>query len=101
MAARPEMPQVLSAFSITSFSRTAEILITENISKWYKIAPSQSDLNAMLGYVPVSEKNSAFFFAPNYVNLTDHRTDTLSSVISAARVFARDLGDQGLNSNWR
>lgn len=92
-----QMPQVLATSSIASFSREAEMLITENAPKWYEITPNQSNLNAILGYMPVPDDNFACSFAPIYVNLTDHRADTLNRIVDAVQAFVREPVNQGSN----
>lgn len=82
-----QMPQVLSTSSLASFSRSGEMLITQDIPKWYEITPNQGDLNSMLAYSPGKYKNFGCSFVPVYVNLVDHRAQTLNQVVGLIQNF--------------
>lgn len=89
-----QMPQVLATSSLASFSRLGEMLITENAPKWYELTPNQSDLNTMLAYAPIPDRNFACSFAPIYVNLIDHRAATLNHVIHMIQSFVKNPNNQ-------
>lgn len=91
-----QMPQVLSTSSLASFSRSGEMLITQDIPKWYEITSNQGDLNSMLAYSPGKYKNFGCSFVPVYVNLVDHRAETLKKVVGLIQSF---IGEQKNNED--
>lgn len=89
-----QMKQVLSTSSLASFSQVGEMLITQDIPKWDDLIPNQSDLNAMLSYAPIADRNFSCSFLPIYVNLRDHRAGTLTKVIDNIQSFVNDPHNQ-------
>jgi predicted RND superfamily exporter protein len=89
-----QLPGVQATSSIASFSQSATMLMTENAPKWYAIVPNQAALDDLSEYVPHSLRNFSCTFLPVYVSLTDHKAQTLSTVVNAVQTFADDPRNQ-------
>ena len=95
-----QMPQVLSTFSLGSFNKTLNMLMTEGSSKWYAIIPNQIVVDSYGGSsVPASLHNPDCSFAPIDVSLADHKATTLTAVVDKIQAFAKQPQNQGPDFN--
>jgi len=91
-----QMPQVLSTYSLGSFNKTLNMLMTEDSPKWYAVIPNQIVIDSYGGSsVPAILHNPDCSFAPIDVSLTDHKATTLSAVVDKIQAFAAKPQNQG------
>jgi predicted RND superfamily exporter protein len=85
-----QMPGVDSTNSLPLLARRMLVGLTEGSPKWYDVQRSQSMLNTITASAPRGLYNGFCNLLTLYVYLTDHKAETLSSVVNAVEQFARD-----------
>ena len=82
-----QLPTVKSTDSVASLVANLSMFLNEESPKWYGVADNQPFLDDMFGYMPYNLVNFSCSFTPIYVALSDHKANTLSSVLDTAQRF--------------
>ncbi|MBV2205692.1 MAG: MMPL family transporter [Pseudomonas sp.] len=80
---------VLSTQSLASLTKIDSVGMNEGSLKWYDLSRDQSMLNAVLVRAPRELFNHRCDWLSVFVYLTDHRAETLHSLVTAVEDFAQ------------
>ncbi|MFJ2363489.1 RND family transporter [Pseudomonas sp. NPDC087697] len=83
-----QLPGVVSTTSLAALSKQAAAGMNEGSMTWYEIPRNQGLLNAIITRAPRELFNQNCDLLTVYVYLTDHKADTLTSVVQAVEQFA-------------
>jgi len=83
-----QLPGVVSTTSLAALSKQAAAGMNEGSMTWYEIPRNQGLLNAIITRAPRELFNQNCDLLTVYVYLTDHKADTLTSVVQAVEHFA-------------
>jgi predicted RND superfamily exporter protein len=84
------LPGVDSTRTLARLNREVLVGLNEGNPKWYELLRNQDMLNTVTAGAPRGLYNDACSLLTLYVNLRDHRADTLSTVVSQVEAFARE-----------
>ncbi len=85
-----QLPGVQSTRSAALYIRYLLTAFNEGNLKWYGLTPNQSLLNNLASRVPSELVDASCDLLTIYAHLTDHKADTLSTIVSATEQFKRD-----------
>ncbi|MDR6958365.1 putative RND superfamily exporter protein [Pseudomonas brassicacearum] len=83
-----QLPGVVSTTSLAALSKQAAAGMNEGSMTWYEIPRNQGLLNAIITRAPRELFNQNCDLLTVYVYLTDHKADTLTSVVQTVEQFA-------------
>lgn len=83
-----QLPGVVSTSSLAALSKQASAGMNEGSMTWYEIPRNQGLLNAIITRAPRELFNQNCDLLTIYVYLSDHKADTLTSVVQAVERFA-------------
>lgn len=83
-----QLPGVVSTTSLAALSKQAAAGMNEGSMTWYEIPRNQGLLNAIITRAPRELFNQNCDLLTVYVYLTDHKADTLTSVVETVEQFA-------------
>jgi predicted RND superfamily exporter protein len=90
MWAMENVPGVQSAASLVSVTKLMGKASNEGNPKWSAISRNQNILNSSVQRAPRGMLNQDCSMAPVIIFLNDHKADTLTNVLAAANVFAKE-----------
>jgi predicted RND superfamily exporter protein len=90
MWAMENVPGVQSAASLVSVTKLMGKASNEGNPKWSAISRNQNILNSSVQRAPRGMLNQDCSMAPVIIFLNDHKADTLTNVLAAAKVFAKE-----------
>jgi len=82
-----QLPGVTSTRSAASYERYLLTAFNEGNPKWYGLSPNQSLLNSLMSRVPSDLVNMSCNLLTLYINLADHKADTLNAIVSTVKQF--------------
>lgn len=83
-----QLPGVESTQSFASLTRRALAGMSEGNLKWAEIQRNQASINAVIPRAPLELFNSSCDLLSLFVYLSDHKADTLNSVVQTVQQFA-------------
>ena len=92
-------PGVLSAIALPVLARQARSLWNEGSPKWDVLPHNQAALSQLTGRIPSGTglQNADCSAMPVLVFTTDHRAETLSTIVDTVKRFSRDNLSNGVN----
>ncbi|MDD3445618.1 MAG: MMPL family transporter [Zavarzinia sp.] len=91
-----QLPMVEGTRSFASYARWATMGMNEQNPKWFELIANQPTLNQIAPYAPRELKTLNCDLLPLYAYLTDHKADTLATVVAAAADFIAKDDTPGL-----
>jgi predicted RND superfamily exporter protein len=89
-----QLPGVQSTRSAASFDRYLLTVFNEGHPKWYDLTPNVSLLNNLTARVPHDLVNESCSLLSIFVQLKDHKADTLDALVAAVEEFKREYDSQ-------
>lgn len=83
-----QLPGVESTHTLALLNRRVLAGLNEGNPKWYEFLPNQDMLNTVTAGAPRGLYNDACSLLTLYVNLRDHKADTLSRVVGHIEAYA-------------
>jgi predicted RND superfamily exporter protein len=82
-----QLAVVNSTQSAYSFLENSSMLVSEGAPKWFGLEPNQEMLDGISFNLPPRLANFTCSFAPLYLSLTDHKAQTLNTVVETVQNF--------------
>lgn len=89
-----QLPGVQSTQSAASFDRYLLTIFNEGHPKWYDLTPNVSLLNNLTARVPRDLVNESCNLLSIWVQLKDHKADTLNALVATVEQFKREYDSQ-------
>lgn len=90
-------PGVQSTASLVTVSKIVSKALNEGSMKWYELSPSQDLINSSIQRAPSGLVNAACTMTPVIAYLTDHKAETLKTVVSSIQTFATDYENESFH----
>ncbi|MFC3607258.1 efflux RND transporter permease subunit [Stutzerimonas tarimensis] len=84
------LPGVESTNSLAQLNRRVLVGLSEGNPKWYELVNNQATLNMITGGAPRGLYNEDCSLLTQYAYLSDHKADTLTSVVDEVQAFAEE-----------
>lgn len=84
------LPGVESTNSLAQLNRRVLVGLSEGNPKWYELMNNQATLNMITGSAPRGLYNDDCSLLTQYAYLSDHKADTLTSVVDTVEAFAAE-----------
>jgi predicted RND superfamily exporter protein len=84
------LPGVDSTNSLALLNRRVLVGLSEGSPKWYELVNNQATLNMITAGAPRGLYNDDCSLLTLYAYLSDHKADTLKTVVSSVQAFSRD-----------